>query len=480
MSQETLPEFTSYGLPHSDEIIRPACDSVELEAEKMTCNLRIRLITWNVGNSAPPENLSELMGLQAKRLPNVYAIGLQEIPGLTNVISDSFYEDSWTPHLTKILAERNFVRVQCTRMIGISLMVFVSRDDIMYVTNVEAVYTRTGFAGYWGNKGGVSIRMDISGVNICFVNCHLAAHREEIVRRVQDYTTILESQRFQAPATPCILDHDYVFWLGDLNFRLTSEINYGQILEKVQENKLKELWKYDQLKQVMKDELIFLDFTEGNLDFPPTYKFDAGTDVYDTSSKKRKPAWCDRILWMCHDDSFVGADLSIQPLSYTSHPAYTNSDHKPVSAECFVMALYHPPELPVLFEPIEMWSTHCSATCTYVVTIDELSVSSWDWLGLYKVNYQHEMDYVTYAWASASGEDMGDGSHMYTVAFPRNSLSSLSDGCYCLRYFSSKKACTVGYSDAFRITDMEEMISSSGSSSSSSSVRGGYSSDEDV
>ena len=32
----------------------------------------------------------------------------------------------------------------------------------------------------------------------------------------------------------------------------------------------------------MEAELVFLDFTEGNLDFPPTYKFDAGTDVYDT------------------------------------------------------------------------------------------------------------------------------------------------------------------------------------------------------
>lgn len=32
----------------------------------------------------------------------------------------------------------------------------------------------------------------------------------------------------------------------------------------------------------MKDELMLLDFTEGNLDFPPTYKFDVGTDVYDT------------------------------------------------------------------------------------------------------------------------------------------------------------------------------------------------------
>jgi len=55
-------------------------------------------------------------------------------------------------------------------------------------------------------------------------------------------------------------------------------------------------------------------------------------------------------------------------------------------------ALYHPPELPVLFEPIEMWSTLNDATCTYVVTVDELSVSSWDWIGLYKVGGATECD----------------------------------------------------------------------------------------
>ena len=36
---------------------------------------RVRLITWNVGNSPPPKDLSELLGLQGKNLPNVYAIG---------------------------------------------------------------------------------------------------------------------------------------------------------------------------------------------------------------------------------------------------------------------------------------------------------------------------------------------------------------------------------------------------------------------
>ena len=36
-----------------------------------------------------------------------------------------------------------------------------------------------------GNKGGVSIRFDVGGVNLIIVNCHLAAHLEQMAERIE-------------------------------------------------------------------------------------------------------------------------------------------------------------------------------------------------------------------------------------------------------------------------------------------------------
>ena len=47
----------------------------------------------------------------------------------------------------------------------------------------------------------------------------------------------------------------------------------------------------EKLKQVIDNRHAFVGYDEGPLLFPPTYKYDVGTDDYDTSEKMRIPAW---------------------------------------------------------------------------------------------------------------------------------------------------------------------------------------------
>ena len=65
-------------------------------------------------------------------------------------------------------------------------------------------------------------------------------------------------------------------------------------------------------------------YNEALITFLPTYKYDVGTDDYDTSDKARIPAWCDRIL------STSKEGLRVNHLSYSSGDELTCSDHRPV------------------------------------------------------------------------------------------------------------------------------------------------------
>ncbi|KAJ1432637.1 Endonuclease/exonuclease/phosphatase [Ochromonadaceae sp. CCMP2298] len=131
-----------------------------------------------------------------------------------------------------------------------------------------------------------------------------------------------------SPEVVPLLSHEYVFWMGDLNYRI-DHISTDEVLRRIKENRLDTLIISDQLYIERQKQNCFTGFREGPLSFNPTYKYEPGTDEYEKREGKplRAPAWCDRILWKCQHSE---GDVTL--MHYRAAPALRISDHKPVSA----------------------------------------------------------------------------------------------------------------------------------------------------
>ena len=75
---------------------------------------------------------------------------------------------------------------------------------------------------------------------------------------------------------------------------------------------------------------VFSGFEEGAITFLPTYKYDIGTSIFDTSEKRRSPSWCDRILWFKHPSRRDKTWLTQK--WYRSSMELLTSDHKPIKS----------------------------------------------------------------------------------------------------------------------------------------------------
>ncbi|XP_072302210.1 inositol polyphosphate 5-phosphatase K isoform X3 [Eucyclogobius newberryi] len=308
---------------------------------------RLYMVTWNVGTAEPPEDVSSLLQLDSQTPNDIYVIGLQEVNATPiRFISDMIAEDSWSHVFMDTLGPRGFVKLTSARMQGLLLLVFAKQVHLPFIRNIQSTYTRTGIFGYWGNKGAVSVRFSLYGHMVCFLNCHLAAHMNYALQRVDEFEYILDTQDFDVSDTPNVLDHKVVFWFGDLNFRIADH-GLHFLRSSIEGGRWNLLWSKDQLTVMKKKEPFLQEFEEGPLNFQPTYKFKRNSDAYDTrkstwalpltmyrprplqrcsttllflltslswgllsvwvgawyreldppSGKKRKPAWTDRVLW---------------------------------------------------------------------------------------------------------------------------------------------------------------------------------------
>ncbi|RWR90463.1 type I inositol polyphosphate 5-phosphatase 13-like protein [Cinnamomum micranthum f. kanehirae] len=362
-----------------DNIVRAELSSKELLYTKYE-QVKILVGTWNVGQErASPDSLISWVGSVAFESDMVIA-GLQEVEMGAGFLAMAAAKESvglegsangqwWLDAMGRTLDEgTTFDRVGSRQLAGLLISVWAKKNVRPHIGDVDAAAVPCGFGRAIGNKGAVGLRMRVYDRVMCFVNCHFAAHLGAVNRRNADFDHVYRTMIFSRPSNilgpsaagasavqllqganlqalgahsddgkPELADADMVVFLGDFNYRLHS-ISYDEARDFVSQRCFDWLRERDQLRAEMKAGRVFQGLREGLIKFPPTYKFERhqpGLGGYDSSEKKRIPAWCDRVLFR-DNRAFSVAESSLACPVICSISQYdacmdvTDSDHKPV------------------------------------------------------------------------------------------------------------------------------------------------------
>ncbi|KAI9794506.1 MAG: hypothetical protein M1833_000366 [Piccolia ochrophora] len=327
------------------------------------------VFTWNAGASVPQSLKHDQQDsnvfqdlFRRQDPPDIMVFGFQELVDLEDkkVTAKSFFKSNkkkdsseqehmsrqyraWRDYLTRCIedcapANEPYHLLHTASLVGLFTCIFVKESERKAIRSVDASEVKRGMGGLHGNKGALIVRFMFDDSSLCFVNCHLAAGQTQTVHRNNDIAAILETAALPAERDPAartdlfvgggdgtmILDHEICILNGDLNYRIDT-MGRDTVVSAVKGANLDKLLERDQLLLSRRRNPGFRlrAFNECPITFAPTYKYDVGSDQYDSSEKRRAPAWCDRVLYRG-----IGR---VKQLDYRRHEVRV-SDHRPVSA----------------------------------------------------------------------------------------------------------------------------------------------------
>jgi len=347
--EHLIPDLTH----SSEEHIR---QHVEREGK-----LLVRVVTWNQQAQPPPSTAELRRHLLPSNRFHIYAIGSQECgQSIATSVVISSSKVAWEEAARKALGSRYDVLASQTLQAA-HLIVFVHKALVPFLSDLRSAAVPCGLLrNSLGNKGGIGIAFRVLDTRFLFVSAHLAAGQRSAKLRHADYHRISRGlvKRFggqgnggddddyerdsehsdddieegddpkgagpeeRLEQSPLLQSFDHVVFCGDLNFRIDGSRGLIDLL--LHNNMHRVLLANDQLSRAREAEEAFAGYAEGPLHFRPTYKFDKGTDTYDSGHKARVPAWTDRVLFK--------AGAGVKVLAYISVPELNASDHRPVAA----------------------------------------------------------------------------------------------------------------------------------------------------
>ncbi|CAG8726027.1 512_t:CDS:2, partial [Racocetra persica] len=216
--------------------------------------------------------------------------------------------------------------------------VFVWRECKDWVLGCQHDAVATGLANLFGNKGGIGISILFGNTSLCFINSHLAAHQSKVKQRNHDVKKISKEMKLKGfkpedKREPNVTDRfDYVFWFGDMNYRI--DLPRAEVDELIAKKDLKvnfnPTFKFDITHRL----------NHNNDEYSPSSTsalVDSNSPRYDSGPKQRVPSWTDRIIFKTRLPPKHGKSKRIDVGRYTSHMNVIGfSDHRPVTGSFFV------------------------------------------------------------------------------------------------------------------------------------------------
>lgn len=334
-----------------------------LTDKRRSNGITVSCVTWNLAETAPePSDATFLKSLRGTDL--VFICG-QECENTKPRRTEGHRSRLFRSLGIKNLGPQ-YIPLVIHSLGGVQCLLFCHKRIHSEVQFCQVEDVACGVGNVFHNKGAIGVYLKYGKNKMLFVASHLAAHVQNVNSRNLDFWRIISElelkspPRFLPPKTQqditsrrsrdessgagiqldsaereggkhLLESMNHIFFCGDLNYRVdvpreTAESTLLQIMDSSSSEADKfrdKLLLYDQLRATIASGDAFPNFCEGKITFPPTFKFDKGTQNYDTSHKQRIPAWTDRIL-------FKSLTKDIEVLEYNSVSEAMHSDHRPV------------------------------------------------------------------------------------------------------------------------------------------------------
>ena len=169
---------------------RAAVDVIEastcLGAAQTAKNIRVCCVTWNLAGKTPPEDLGPLL---PKNKFHVYAIATQECE--RSIAKSAFIvsKKKWEGGIAAALGE-SYEMLRSHTLQAIHIAIFIRKELLPMVTEINSAAQATGIGNTLGNKGGVGVTFVLGATSFLFLSCHLAAGHSKVADRNADFHSI--------------------------------------------------------------------------------------------------------------------------------------------------------------------------------------------------------------------------------------------------------------------------------------------------